>query len=137
MGKKSTKFEMKARETEILKYISEGLSRQEISEKLHRIYKCTPTAAAKQYDKLVKSMKITTVEEKEMARSIFIQRYEFLYKTAVAKNNLKTAGELIDKQSKLLGLYDKDAVKEVAPSITIHPKAKLKVVPDEAEDGKG
>lgn len=134
--KKSTKIEMARREDDIIKLMSAGYGRQAISVEIAGMYECTELAAAKQYDKIVKSLKINTPEEKECARAVFMQRYEFLYTTAVEKNNLKTAGEIIDKQSKLLGLYDKDAVREEAPKIQIFGKQPLAVVPKAENEEK-
>lgn len=129
MGKKkSTKLEMLEREREIIKLIGLGYGRKAIGTQIASSYKCTELAGCKQYDKVVKSLKIVSSEEREDARSVFMQRYEYLYSEAVSKRNYKTAGDIIDKQSKLLGLYDKDAVKEEAPKIEIFRKP-LAVVP--------
>jgi len=133
MSKKSTKEEMKVREGKIIAYMEKGYGRQEISEKISFIYRCTKLAVCKQYDKLVKDMRVTTSEEKESARAVYLNRYEFLYRQAVERNQLKSAGEIIDKQSKLLGLYDKEQTAEKPPKITISPKPKLAVVGDEGE----
>lgn len=125
---------MQKRETEILKLISFGYGRKHVCEEIAERFKCTQLAAEKQYDKLLKSLHITDTSQKEDARSVFIQRYEYLFKTAVQNKNLKTASDIIDKQAKLLGLYDKDGMREEAPQIIISGKPDLQVVPGKAEN---
>lgn len=134
MSKKSTKTEMIEREDRIVALIGQGMSRKAIGDLIASEYGCTPLAACKQYDNLIKEIQVVTTQERETTRSVLLQRYEHLYREALSRGNYKTASDVLDKQAKLLGLYDRDAVKEEAPKIVIKGKPDLKVVPEGTED---
>ena len=131
---KSTQTQMKRRERRIVELIAQGCTRQEVGDMIAAEFKCTPLAGAKQYDKLIKSLMINTTEDRETQRAVFLTRFEQLFKRALEKENFKTASEIIEKQAKLMGLYDKDAVREAPPSIRITGPKPLEVVPKLVND---
>lgn len=133
MSRKSTKAEMEKREREILELLSQGFSRGDIGERLAPKYNCTPLAITKQYDKVVKNLRITDEGEKENARAVNLQRFEFLYQQAVREGQKKVAADIIEKHGKLLGLYERGAQKEEVPQIFIQGKPDLAVVPKEKD----
>lgn len=133
MAKKSTKMEMEEREEKILELVAQGFSRRQIGERISASYNCTHLAACKQYDKLLKNMKNTSDEEKESIRTVLLQRYEYLYRQALANNQVKSASEIIDKTAKLVGLYEKQSGKEEVPEIFISGRSDLKVVPKDKD----
>lgn len=120
MGRKSNKVIMAAREKLITELISQGYTRKNIIQIVSEKFETTELSIAKQYDRMIQELKIDSASMREEARIKFMQRFEYLYQLSLKEKKLKTAMDIVERQAKLLGLYDKvTAEKEQAPTIEI------------------
>ena len=130
MGQKAGKLEMREREEKILDLIGKGFSRAEISKVLAPEYRVSRQSIEKQYDKTIKSWAKDNSSLKEETKAVYLQQLSDLYKRAYEAGHWKAAGELVEKQAKLHGMYQPKAVEAEKPAtIKIMEKGSLEVVP--------
>lgn len=132
--KRASKKEMAQREQDICQLIAIGLKRTDISDELAAKYKVSKIAIERQYDRIINDWITEEKDKLDLAKAQYIMQLRHLHQKAVEAGQWKTAAEIVEKQAKMMGLYNiKSQTQEDKPEINIVPRS-LTVVP-KAENG--
>lgn len=136
---KASKMQMKQREADILELLNQGHSRSDIGKLLCEKYFCTPNAIERQHDNIIKKWVEANKDQVDEAKAQYILRLGHLYQKAYRQGQIKLASDIIEKQAKLMGLYNPkvENIKETPKINIIERNAPLAVVPTKkAENDK-
>lgn len=132
--KRAGKSEMAQREQEICALIALGFKRVEIATELATKFKCSKKSIERHYDKIIKTWIDLEKDKLDTAKAQYILQLRHLHKKAVEAGQWKVAAEIVEKQAKMMGIYQPKAQsQEEKPAINIVPRS-LAVVPKAGND---
>jgi len=109
---KATKRQMVEREDDIQIKLAKGLDIKDFSAELATKHRCAELSITKQYRTIIKAMVAIQKENRGELKVTLMMRNDHLYRTALAKGNIKYAMDAINLQAKIGGLYEAEKIEE-------------------------